>query len=72
MARRFVVFKVGYIILFPVFFLMLPRAGVDSALAKAAKLVFFSELLLLVGPTIAYAKMRRRYVRTLHDQGFTP
>ncbi|WP_160291563.1 hypothetical protein [Xanthomonas vesicatoria] len=45
---------------FPVFFLMLPRSGVDSALAKAAKLVFFSELLLLVGPAIAYAKMRRR------------
>lgn len=58
--RTVVVYQVGYIILFSVFFLILHWSGVDLALAKTVKLFFFSELLLMVALAIDYKKMLRR------------
>lgn len=58
--RTVVVYQVGYIILFSVFFLILQWSGVDLALAKTVKLFFFSELLLMVALAIDYKKMLRR------------
>ena len=60
MARTVVVYQVGYIILFSVFFLILQWSGVDLALAKTVKMFFFSELLLMVALAIDYKKMLRR------------
>ncbi|MCW2038372.1 hypothetical protein FHR67_003288 [Xanthomonas arboricola] len=58
--RTVVVYQVGYIILFSVFFLILQWSGVDLALSKTVKLFFFSELLLMVALAIDYKKMLRR------------
>lgn len=58
--RTVVVYQVGYVILFSVFFLTLQWSGVDLALAKTVKLFFFSELLLMVALAIDYKKMLRR------------
>ncbi len=58
--RRLVVYQVGYIIMFCMFFLILQWSGVDLALTKTVKLFFVSELLFMVALAIDYSKMCRR------------